>query len=169
MKLTWPFTPRRSPAFLEAIYITATAGQPMQAIDSIDAITNTGLAGDRYAQDRGFWKSIEACQVTLISENDLQHAGKRLPDKLVKSLQHGGHRRNLLIRGMKTRQLQGKTFRIGTAIFEYHKPRPPCGYLEQITGKGIARALGNNSGICLRVITGGKLTVGDSVEILEQD
>jgi MOSC domain-containing protein YiiM len=169
MQLTWPFSPRRSPATLEAIYITAGAGQPMQTVNSIDAITDTGLAGDRYARDRGFWKSIEACQVTLISEDDLLHAGKRLPDELFNRLRHGGHRRNLLIRGMKTRQLQGKTFRIGTAIFEYHKPRPPCGYLEQVTGKGIARALGNKSGICLRIKTGGKLTVGDSLEVLEQE
>ncbi|MHB8471813.1 MAG: MOSC domain-containing protein [Gammaproteobacteria bacterium] len=82
-----------------------------------------------------------------------------------KALDSGGHRRNLVIDGLTTRQTEGRSFRIGSAVFRYDKPRPPCGYIDQLVGKGMGRALSHNSGICIRVVSGGTLTVGDAVVI----
>ena len=85
------------------------------------------------------------------------------------SLDKGSHRRNLVIGGIKTKQLEGQRFRIGTALFSYDKPRPPCGYLEKVEGKGLCRALGHSSGICIRVVTSGTLTVGDGIHIIKSE
>lgn len=139
----------------------------MQSVASSQALADVGLQGDRYSEVRGFWKATDACQVTLISEDDINKAKQHCTSILKKKLDNGIHRRNLVIEGIKTKQLQGKTFRIGEAIFRYQKPRPPCAYLEKIEGKGISRALGKHSGVCLFVIKSGTLSIGDVLEIIE--
>lgn len=131
----------------------------MLSVNSLLAISEGGLQGDRYANGAGFWKSTDSCQVTLISAHDLKMAGARSPLEC----DQGNHRRNLVISGITTRSLKGRTFRIGDAIFKYQKPRPPCGYLDKIQGQGMARALGKHSGICLEILRSGQLTVGDDV------
>jgi len=141
----------------------------MQSVTSIQALVDTGLQGDRYSKASGFWKASDACQVTLISEDDLNQAKQSRPAILQDKLDNGDHRRNLVVGGIKTKQLQGKTFRIGQAVFRYHKLRPPCAYLEKIEGQGISRALGKHSGVCLYVIQGGTISVGDTVEIINAE
>jgi MOSC domain-containing protein YiiM len=155
------------PATLTAIYIAAHAGAPVQEMDSAQADSGAGLRGDRYAGKAGFWKATDACQVTLISTDDLDRAARGQGAQTRDRLAHGQHRRNLVIDGLKTKQLEGKRFRIGTAVFAYDKPRPPCGYLDQIEGRGLCKALGRHAGVCIRVLTGGRLAVGDVVEIIE--
>jgi MOSC domain-containing protein YiiM len=151
---------------LKAIFVAAAAGEPMKSVSTIEAIANRGLKGDRYSEDRGHWKSIDGCQVTLTTEHDLEQA-KKTQVEFQKDLDNGSHRRNLVVAGLKTKNLEGKEFCIGTAVFRYDKPRPPCAYLDQIAGKGMCRALSHNSGVCLRVVSGGWLAVGDAVEIID--
>ncbi len=158
---------RRVSPTLKAIFVTTTAGEAMQFVVSVQALVEAGLQGDRYSEASGFWKATDACQVTLISEDDLNQAKHGRPAMLQDKLDKGNHRRNLVVGGIKTKQLQGKTFRIGQAVFRYHKPRPPCAYLEKIEGQGISRALGKHSGVCLYVIQGGTLSVGDTLEIIK--
>jgi MOSC domain len=170
MIFRWPFS--RQPvasAALRAIFIADSAGKAMHAVTRIRAIAGSGLQDDRYSKATGFWKATDACQVTLISEDDLQQARKRLPAGAQYVLESGGHRRNLVISGIKTSALENKTFRIGSAIFRYHKPRPPCAYLDKVQGAGLGRALGKHSGVCLYVISEGALAVGDSLEIVSKD
>ncbi|RRQ21592.1 MOSC domain-containing protein [Thiohalobacter thiocyanaticus] len=151
---------------LKAIYIAGSAGAEMHSVERIQALEQTGLQSDRYSVAKGFWQANEACQVTLISEDDLNKARKGLSDTLRARLDTGHHRRNLVVGNLKTRVLQDKTFRIGDAVFRYQKPRPPCGYLDKIEGKGLAGALAQNSGICVTVVRGGFIAVGDRVEVM---
>lgn len=152
---------------LKAIYIATAAGEPMQAVTDIEAVEGRGLEGDRYGSDTGHWQSIEACQVTLITEYDLLAAKRKTSTQIETELNSGGHRRNLVIDGIRTQQLEGKIFRIGSAVFRYDKPRPPCGYIDQVAGKGMGRALSHYSGICIKVIRSGRLAVGDVLSILD--
>lgn len=142
---------------LAAIFISPAAGEPMRSPASVQAIAGKGLAGDRYCLATGHWHPVESCEVTLISERDLLRSQRRLPV----AVDHGQHRRNLVVSGIHTRDLEGRRFRIGGAGFEYLKPRPPCGYINQVTGDNMAKALGRNSGVCLRVLSGGLIRVGD--------
>lgn len=164
MRLRWPFAPARP--VLAAIYLAPEAGQPMQAHRSVEALTGLGLSGDRYATHAGFWKATDACQVTLIGTPDLAWAARRAPESQRGRLARGHHRRNLVIDGLGAKALEGRRFRIGEAVFAYGKPRPPCGYLDRVEGAGLCRALGRRSGACIEVIEGGRLAVGDAVEIL---
>ena len=52
-------------------------------------------------------------------------------------------------------------------MFHYVKPRPPCGYLDQVASKGMGKALSHYSGICVHVVSGGRLAVGDTVTLLD--
>lgn len=156
------FRSKASQGVLEAIFIAPAAGAPMISADAIQALRDKGLEGDRYAEKQGYWKVTEACQVTLISEHDLQRARRRGAPA---NLDQGSHRRNLVISGLNVGDLKGREFQIGEAVLRHQKPRPPCGYLDQLEGKGLAKALGRNSGICLQVIRSGWIHVGDKVLI----
>lgn len=147
------------PPRLQAIYVCASAGEPMQAQPHAEAIAGCGLTGDRYCLGTGHWHPVESCEVTLISEDDLRRAQRRRDVRL----DQGQHRRNLVVAGLRTRDLEGRQFRIGSALFAWQRPRPPCGYLNQVTGENLAKALGANSGVCLRVVEGGLIRVGDAL------
>lgn len=167
--MRWPiWNPWKQPqpVRLVAIYLAPAAGAPMETLHSARAVTDAGLDGDRYAVGRGFWKVTEACQVTLISEEDLERARRRAP-ALAAGLNGGAHRRNLVIAGIPSRRLLGRRIRIGDAELTVTRPRPPCGYLEQVEGKGLATALGRHSGMCAVVRTTGILQVGATIEILD--
>jgi len=120
---------------------------------------------------RGFWRLTDGCQVTLIHAEDLTRAERQhgLP------LNAGQHRRNFVVTGLVRAELTGRQIRIvraeltgrqiriGEALFEWHCVRPPCGYLDRVSGAGTAKALGRRSGHCLRVREAGLVKVGDSV------
>lgn len=147
---------------VEAIYLTDTAGSLMRFVSEAEALTGAGLKGDRYAVRAGYWAGTDACQVTLIAAEDLDAITRATDLKL----QAGEHRRNIVTRGLVLTKLKGKTFRVGTAVFEYRGPRPPCSHLESLTQPGIVRALARAGGICARVIEPGTFRVRDTIEIL---
>lgn len=164
-RLLWPFwNPRRKPAGqLKAIYRCSTAGETMQFCSSAELLQH-GLKEDRYATHRGHWHQVESCPLTLITEHELQLAAARFSG----SFDQGQHRRNLVISGFKAKQLLGKTLAIGEVVIHCDRPRPPCGYLDQVTVKGAARALGKHSGLCASIIKPGRLCVGDKIELIDQ-
>ncbi|WP_462329827.1 MOSC domain-containing protein [Thiohalocapsa halophila] len=160
---TWLQRLRRRPGAgrLEAILLADSAGAPMQAMDSTVAIAGRGLEGDRYAAGTGWWRATDGCQVTLIHAEHLARAAR----KSGLDVSDGRHRRNLVVSGLAGVELRGRQLRIGTALFAWHRVRPPCGYLDQVSGRGTAKALGKRAGICLTVIEGGRLNVHDPVHL----
>jgi len=159
------FKGQQEPPRLTAIYLAASAGKPMRPANSVLAIAGKGLQGDRYAEDLGFWKSVDACQVTLITKTEIERAGKRASVAVLQLLGSGGHRRNLVISGVDFKQLNGSIFRIGDAVFRFQKPRTPCAYPDRVSESGLSEALGKHSGACIEVITSGLISVGDNVAI----
>ena len=153
---------QRQPARLTAIFIAPMAGAAMQRVEAVEAGAGQGLKGDRYALGNGFWKVTEACEVTLIHAEDLARASRRFQIDWA----DGRHRRNLVVAGLVQVKLQGQFLRIGEALFSWQRPRPPCGYLDQIAGKGTAKALGKRSGSCLQVVHGGWIRSGDLVHVV---
>jgi uncharacterized protein YcbX len=154
---------RRAPAGrVTAIFVADVAGAPMRACEQSLAVVDQGLAEDRYALGRGFWRLTDGCQVTLILAEDLQRAERRhgLP------LDAGQHRRNLVVSGLVGVELRGRSLRIGEALLTWHRVRPPCGYLDRVAGAGMAKSLGRYGGHCLRVREGGLIRVGDEVTVL---
>jgi MOSC domain-containing protein YiiM len=120
--------------------------------------------GDRYATGSGHWKLTDGCQVTLITEEDLYRA-QRISGI---SFAAGQHRRNLVVRGIPLDAFRRRQVRIGEVLFDFHRLRPPCGYLDRLVSAGAGKALGKGAGIGLKVMRGGILHVGDSVTVMQK-
>ncbi|NCA73105.1 MAG: sulfurase, partial [Sphingobacteriia bacterium] len=102
-----------------AIFVADAAGAPMRACERTLALVDQGLADDRYALGRGFWRLTDGCQVTLILAEDLQRSVRRhgLP------LDAGQHRRNLVVSGLVGVELRGRNLRVGEALLAWHRMR----------------------------------------------
>ena len=80
---------------VEAIFVTAGGGRPMQRVDAVEAVAGAGLAGDRYAQHTGYWSGVDECQVTLIEAEALEAIATSTDVRV----SEGQHRRNVVVRG----------------------------------------------------------------------
>ena len=79
----------------------------------------------------------------------------------------GQHRRNIITRGISLEALQGKRFSVGKAVLEYDRPRPPCGYIQGLTQRGMTKALGGSrGGICATVVESGAIRISDIIQLL---
>jgi len=146
----------------EHIYIAPHGGDPMQELASVEALEGRGLQGDRYANQTGYWSGVDECEVTLIESEILgciaEDAGL--------AVAAGEHRRNLVTRGIRLAQLLGKRFRIGTAVLEYDRPRPPCPHIQTLTQEGMTRALfGQRGGIGARIVKSGSIQLHDTIMV----
>lgn len=147
---------------LQQIFIAPQAGAPMQAVQSGFCEPGRGLRDDRYALGRGHWIKTDGCEVTLVRAEDIERASRRGPV----SFTNGEHRRNLVVTGIPIEAYRRARVRIGSALLQFDRLRPPCGYLDRLVQPGAAKALGRSAGIGLRVLEAGEIRVGDSVRVL---
>jgi MOSC domain-containing protein YiiM len=145
---------------VEAIYTAEAAGEAMESHDSVNAVAG-GLAGDRYCTGDGHYSPLDVCQVTLVQAEALETISKRTSLDVL----DGQHRRNIVVRGGDVHHLLNHRFSFGEARLEGTRPRPPCRYLERVTGQdGLLRALADGKGgICARVAEPGAISVGDEL------
>ena len=160
---------------VEEIYITPKGSAAMERVEEVRAVERRtvekrsfgrrlvergGIEGDRYKLDTGYWTPYgDICEVTLIEGEDLdeieREAGLRV--------KNGEHRRNIITRGVRLQNLRGSRFRIGEVILEYDRPRPPCKHVQDLTERGMTRALRRRGGICARVVEGGRIRARDEI------
>jgi MOSC domain-containing protein YiiM len=148
---------------LADIFVAADAGQPMRRLPEARALPGAGLEGDRYATGRGHWRRTDGCEVTLVATADLERAERRSGIAFA----DGEHRRNLVVRGIPLHAFRGREVQIGEVRLAFQRLRPPCGYLDRLLRPGAGKALGRGAGVCLRVVRGGVLRVGDAVRLLD--
>lgn len=148
---------------VEEIYIASRGSEAMQKVDQVEALAHLGLRGDRYCEGSGTYSGVDECEVTLIEAEDLEE----IKQKTGIRVSNGEHRRNLVTRGIRLEDLIGKRFRIGEAVLEYDRPRPPCSYIQSITQAGMTRALTGRGGICARVIKSGLIRRNDAITVIE--
>lgn len=149
---------------VEAIYTAESAGEPMKSQESVAAVTG-GLSGDRYCTGAGHYSPYDVCQVTFVQAEALETISERSGLDVL----DGQHRRNVVVRGGDVHDLLNHRFTLGDVRFEGTRKRPPCRYLEQVTGQdGLLRALANGKGgICARVEEPGEFAVGDESTDIE--
>lgn len=146
---------------VEAIFVVPERRAAPRALPEVEAIADVGLAGDRWgaARPKG---PPRRCQVTLIEAEHLQRAGPAFAE----ALSRGEHRRNLVTRGLRLAELEGKRFRVGGALMIYDRRRAPCAHLDASAGAGAARELEGWGGICARVLEGGPIRRGDPITVV---
>lgn len=150
---------------VEGLWTAPAAGEPMASRESVEAVADVGLEGDRYAEGTGHYSPYDVCQVTLVAAAALARAREAFGV----DLGEGRHRRNVVV----DRDVEGlldARFRAGEAVFEGTRRRPPCAHLREVTGEAeVVAALGDaGGGVCADVVEGGRVAVGDEVTVVER-
>ena len=147
---------------LVQLHIAPLASAPMQKLSEGRLNAGVGIEGDRYATGRGTYSSKPHVdrQVTLIEIETLEalardHAITFAPDE---------HRRNMTTRGVPLNHLVGQYFRVGSCVLYGGRLNVPCMYLENLVAKQVFKPLLNRSGLNCRIVVGGLVRVGDSIE-----
>jgi MOSC domain-containing protein YiiM len=147
---------------VEGIFVTDEGSAAMERVEEVRTVEGCGIEGDRYCEGTGFWTRYgDVCQVTLIEGEDLDY----IEEELGIRVKAGEHRRNIITRGIRLADLRRKRFRVGEAVLEYDRPRPPCRHVQDLSEPGMTRALRGRGGICARVITAGLIRTRDAIEV----
>ncbi len=122
----------------------------METKQSVRAIVDLGLEGDAHA------KQGSARQVLFMDEEILEAFG----------LSAGRVRENITTRGIALQSLApGTHVRAGSAVFELTKSCTPCEFIDDIQ-PGLRQKMEGQRGMLARVIEGGEIRIGDTVEVV---
>lgn len=129
--------------------------QAMQQVSEVQADTEVGLIGDRYAG------RSKKRQVTLIQHEHLSVIASTLGyDECDPALL----RRNIAVSGINLLALKDKQFRVGDALLEYTGLCHPCSRMEQTFGAGGYNAVRGHGGLTAQVVENGLIRLGDAVK-----
>ena len=128
----------------------------MTTVESVKVSSGSGLEGDRF---KG--RETSKRQVTLIQQEHLYAIASCLQEDVIEP---DVFRRNIVVSGLNLLALKGKTFRIGGVTLEYTGLCHPCSKMETALGPGGYNAMRGHGGITTRVVEGGELALGDSVQ-----
>lgn len=149
---------------LLSIHTCPKARAPMVEHSTARLIAQVGIEGDRYAKgiDTGTYSAQpDIREVTLIEVETLEALAR---DHDV-TLTQQEHRRNLTTRDVPLNHLVGKRFRVGDVILEGGRLNYPCRYIDMITKKSVCDVLWHRSGLNCRIIEGGTIRSGDTIEL----
>lgn len=150
------------PGKLEWIGVRPARKAPMQLVRHVEAVKDFGLNGDRRCDG----SPGSGRQVTLINREHIEVIQKMLG---LEELDPELLRRNLVVSGINLLALRHQRFRIGDAIFEAGAHCHPCLRMEQALGPGAVAAMLGHGGVCAKIIQGGTIAIGDSVEKLRSN
>ncbi len=148
---------------VETVYITEDTGEDPTARESVRAVADRGLEGDRYYTGGGIYNErddLEPSDVTLIESEAILAAREDYDVDLT----CGEHRRNIVTRDVALNHLVGKPFRVGEAIIEGIELCEPCSYMESLAAESdAAEALKHRGGLDARIIESGAVEAGAEI------
>jgi MOSC domain-containing protein YiiM len=139
---------------VEAIHLGKEGVPELWTIESVMAVAEKGLEGDRHFHPEG---APPGQALTLVEAENVESVG----------LEPGATRRQLTVRGVDLNALVGKRFRVGDVECVGVELCEPCGHLEAMTRPGIIKELVHRAGLNADIVVGGTIRVGDSVVELE--
>ena len=143
---------------VEWIGVRPARSVAMRALDAVVATAGAGLAGDRYAGGSG------KRGITLIQAEHLPAIAALSGHEAIAA---ATLRRNVVVSGLPLVALKGRRFRIGDVLLEGTDACDPCSRMEDALGLGGYNAMRGHGGLCARILEGGLIAVGDSVQPVE--
>ncbi|HET6387831.1 MOSC domain-containing protein [Hyphomicrobium sp.] len=145
-----------APGKLVWIGLRPARSAPMIMPGEASLVAQQGIEGDRYRTQRNGPR-----QVTLIAAEDIAAIASFLGRETVAPELL---RRNLVTSGINLLALKGSRFRIGTTLLEATGDCAPCSQMEANLGPGGYNAVRGRGGLTARIVEGGTIRIGDSIE-----
>ena len=144
---------------LEWIGLRPARREAMLAVPDAEAETDRHLLGD-HARPKAGGKR----QITLIQQEHLGAVAGFLG--LAEPLDPARLRRNLVVSGLNLLALKNRRVHIGDeVILEITGECHPCSRMEEELGPGGYNAMRGHGGLTARIIQGGRLRLGDVVQV----
>jgi len=140
------------------IFVASKRGAPMSAAQSVEALTDGGLTGDRYSEAKN--RRSPDYQVTFIELENIQAFTQATGLPLTPDMP----RRNVITRGIRLNGLCGKRFKVGHARFEGLELCEPCSLFASRTHREVLQFFVGKGGLRARIVSGGEICVGDAIE-----
>lgn len=140
-----------------ALHVAKATRLPMRAVESVEVEAGKGIVGDRY-------HGTKHRHVTVQSQDDLDTASGIHGSEVLAELT----RRNVTISDGPVPRDPGARLRIGPVLLEVVRVAAPCKLLDDTIGRGAQEALRRRGGSVCRVLEGGLVAVGDTVEMVER-
>lgn len=133
------------------LFLAIEHRKPMKAVEEAMAFADRGLDGCIHARPGG------KRQILLVDSETLASFG----------LSPGILRENITTVGLNTADLKPEQrLVIGNAVLEVTIPCEPCSRMDEIR-TGLQEDLQNRRGVLCRVIEGGRISTGDTIEVRE--
>lgn len=151
-------------ARVRAIFVCSDKGQPMRKLSEAHAIKGRGLAGDRYAANKGAWSQARPAirHVSLIASEAIREANQLVdvPFSWAET------RRNIVTEGIYLNSLVGKEFLIGLIRLRGVELCTPCERPSKLAGKkGFPQAFEGRGGIRAEILDNGVILMLDPILI----
>ncbi|WP_269531738.1 MOSC domain-containing protein [Chitinimonas sp. BJYL2] len=149
---------------LMAAFIAPESGAPMQACQTLTLIAGEGIVGDRY---RGREQDYPGQNLTLIEAEVIEAFNAEHGT----SISLDASRRNLVTRGIRLNELEGRTFRIGNVRLHGVELCDPCLTLGEnlahtgLTPPQVVKAFVKRGGLRVDVLDNGAVSVGDTIVV----
>jgi MOSC domain-containing protein YiiM len=142
---------------VEGIFLSESKGDMPHSVDSVEAVSGSGLVGNRsFYADR----EVPAGRaITLIAAEAIE----AFVQETGISLTAAESRRNVLTRGIDVNALVGKRFRVGDVECLGVELCEPCASLEAMTRPGVLKGMVHRAGLNADVLSDGEIAVGDDV------
>jgi MOSC domain-containing protein YiiM len=141
------------------IFVASKRGAPMSAQQSVEALAEAGLTGDRYSEAKN--RRSADYQVTFIELENIEAFTEATGLPLTPDMP----RRNIITRGIRLNGLCGKRFVVGRARFEGLELCEPCSLFAKRSHREVLRFFVGKGGLRARIISGGEVRVGDAIEV----
>lgn len=131
------------------LFLKPGRASPMREVPEANAVAGKGLEGDA-SYGRG------SRQVLIMEAEVLDRFG----------LAPGMARENILTRGLRLSGVTpGKTLAVGTTLLEVTADCDPCSFMDTLQ-PGLQEAIRGERGILARVVSSGRIRVGDAIDVL---
>lgn len=147
---------------VRGLFVAATGGAPMEAIEEAEVVAGVGIVGDRYARGAGYFSRPTGSgeDLTLVEEEAIEAVRRDYGIGIAL----GDTRRNVVTARVPLNHLVGTEFQVGEVVVRGVELAEPCTHLAKLTGiAALRKAFVHRGGLRADVLVGGRVRVGDVI------